>query len=184
MSRTRSSSDMSKAAARPWSSPSQVGSPKRREQPPMIVEQRPGSREKDTGAWCSDGRRRRHDRAVEIPSAAVLHELGGLPRPLGGIGAQADDDPAVDRLSRGVQHGVDRIVVDDVDQRELARRDGLALDLPRTLAPRARRPSAFDSVRFHTVVRCLASSNAAESAWPIGPSPRTVTAVMPPPPGA
>jgi hypothetical protein len=45
-------------------------------------------------------------------------------------------------------------------------------------APCSTRPSALPGDRFHTVVRCPASTRAAARALPISPSPSTLTCIV------
>jgi hypothetical protein len=52
-----------------------------------------------------------------------------------------------------------------------------ASTVPAWTAPSATSGAALPGVRFHTVVGCPASMNAPASAWPIDPSPMTVTGV-------
>lgn len=110
------------------------------------------SREKDTAAWCSDGLSRRHNRSVEVSSTEIRDAFGGVVGPVRGVGAQADEDLPGDCGARLAHQVVDDVMVDDVDQRDVAGGDSLGRrGLPHR--PMEHAASAFDSVRFHTVVR-------------------------------
>ena len=101
-----------------------------------------------------------------------VDEFGGMSGAVRRVGAQPDDDPPGDGAARLLQQGVDHVMVDDVDQRDVAGCDGFSRASPPT--PRRVRVARRPWTRCGSTPWCGSSRRAARPKEPV-PSGRVPT---------